>query len=461
MSRPEQSHWHGVRPSLPQILALLFGLMAALGGWHPDVAGAEITPTRFVTPNGITVLVVEQPAIPIVHLQATIRAGASQDPAEKAGLANLVASLLDEGTTSRTATQIAEQIEFVGGTLATRTEPDYSSASLRVLKKDLARGAELLADILLHPAFPEREVERVRRQVLGQIMGEQDEPETIASKTFHSLVFDGHPYRWPVVGTETTLPGIARQDLVDFYRREYLPNQTILVLVGDITVGEAKSLVATHFGGWAQGAPPAQQAGAPKPLVKTIARLIDKDLTQTTIMLGHVGIDRANPDFYAVTVMNYILGAGGFSSRLMDSVRDNQGLAYGIHSAYEANRMPGAFLVSLQTRNATAAQALTSVIKEIQLIRQQPVTDQELSEAKAYLIGSFPLRFDTTAKLGEVLSLVELHGLGLTYFTDYARRVREVTQADVLRVARQYLHPDQYALVVVGKQSEAKIPLPQ
>ena len=441
-------------------LSALIGLVSALGGFCIPHAEAGIVPHRFTTPNGLTVLVVEQHALPIVHLQATIRAGASQDPADKAGIANLVTSLLDEGTTSRSAVQIAEQIEFLGASLSTRTEADYSSASLRILKKDLARGAEIFADILLHPAFPEREVERVRRQVLGQIMGEQDEPETIASKAFHGLVFEGHPYRWPVVGTETTLPTITRSDLLGFYQREYLPNQTIFVLVGDLTVEEAKTLVATHFAGWATGPSPARQAGVPKPVAKPVSRLIDKDLTQATIMLGHVGISRANPDFYAVTVMNYILGAGGFSSRLMDSVRDNQGLAYGIHSAYEANVVPGAFLVSLQTRNASASQALTSVIKELQQIRQSPVTDQELSEAKSYLIGSFPLRFDTTAKLADVLSLVELHGLGLDYFSDYPKRIGQVTKDEILQVARQYLHPDQYALVVVGKLAEAKIAVP-
>lgn len=441
-------------------LALMGGAIAAAVTHFASPVSAGITPIRFVAPNGLTVLVVEQHALPIVHLQATIKAGAAQDPPDKAGLANLVASLLDEGTTTRSATQLAEEIEFVGGTLATRTEADFSSASVRILKKDVSRGAGLLADILLHPTFPESEVERVRKQILGQIMSELDEPETIATKAFHGLVFEGHPYRWPVIGTETTIPSITRNDLIEFYRREYLPNQTILVIVGDLTLDEAKTLVATHFGSWAQGAAPARRAGAPKPVTKSVSRLIDKDLTQATIMLGHVGINRANPDFYAVTVMNYILGAGGFSSRLMDSVRDNQGLAYGIHSAYEANVAPGAFLVSLQTRNATAAQALTSVLKELQQIRQTPVTDQELSEAKAYLVGSFPLRFDTTAKLADVLSLVELHGLGLNYFSDYPKWIGQVTKDDVLRVARQYLNPDQYALVVVGKLAEAKISAP-
>ncbi|MFQ5931937.1 MAG: M16 family metallopeptidase, partial [Nitrospiraceae bacterium] len=177
-----------------------------------------------------------------------------------------------------------------------------------------------------------------------------------------------------------------------------------------------------------------------------MTRLIDKDVTQASILFGHVGISRSNPDFYAVAVMNYILGSGGFSSRLMDSIRDRQGLAYGVYSSFEANRMPGAFLVSLQTRNEMANQAIAGVMAELNGIRDAPVADQELADAKAYLMGSFPLRLDTTAKLAMLLCLVELHGLGLDYFTQYPKWLERVTKADVLRVAKQYLHPDRYVL---------------
>jgi zinc protease len=186
-------------------------------------------------------------------------------------------------------------------------------------------------------------------------------------------------------------------------------------------------------------------------------KLIEKDLTQATILMGHVGISRTNPDYYAVTVMNYILGAGGFSSRLMDSIRDNQGLAYHVGSHFEANLMPGPFIVSLQTRNEAANQAITGVVTELNRIREAPVTDQELSEAKAYLIGSFPLRVDTTSKLAEVLSLVELYSLGLDYFSRYPKLIEQVTKEDVLRVAKQYLNPARYALVVVANQHKAKV----
>ena len=418
---------------------------------------ADINPVRFVMPNGLTVLVQEQHALPIVQIHALIKAGAAHDPSDKAGLANLVAGLLDEGTTTRSANQIGEQIEFVGGALQAKAGEDFTTASARILKKDIELGFELLADILLHPAFAEHEVERVRSQILGEIQSEKDDPGQVAGKAFKQVVFPSHPYRWPITGTEETLPKIKRADVVQFYTREYVPNQTILTIVGDITADQARAQLAKRFGAWKRGDNIARTFALPHQLEKSVVKLIEKDLTQATILMGHVGISRTNPDYYAVTVMNYILGAGGFSSRLMDSIRDNQGLAYHVGSHFEANLMPGPFIVSLQTRNEAANQAITGVVTELNRIREGPVTDQELSEAKSYLIGSFPLRVDTISKLADVLALVELYGLGLDYFSRYPKLIEQVTKDDVLRVAKQYLHPSRYALVVVANQNKAKV----
>lgn len=449
-------HRGGPWPSVVSVLACLL-VIASLTVSAAPVHAAEIKPTRLVMPNGLTVLVVEQHFVPLVEIRTLIKAGSAQDPPEKAGLANLTASLLDEGTTSRTAKQIAEQIEFVGGTLSIKATEDSTTAATRILTKDTELGFELLADVVLHPTFPPQELERVRSQVLGGILSEKDEPGLVAGKAFNLLVFDGHPYRWPVNGMEETVPKVTRDDIQRFYAREYLPNQTILSIVGDITVERARALVAKYFGAWKRGDPPARKVGDPTPLHKPTVQLIEKDLTQATILVGHLGISRTNPDFYAVTVMNYILGAGGFSSRLMDSIRDNQGLAYGVGSIFESNLMPGAFMVSLQTRNETANRAISGVLAELNGMRDGPVTDAELADAKAYLIGSFPLRLDTTGKVAEVLSLVEFYNLGLDYFTEYPRWIDRVTKEDVFRVAKQYLHPDRYALVVVGNLAQAKL----
>jgi zinc protease len=440
-----------------RFIVSMFVAVLLWAGAHPVTYAADINPVRFVMPNGLTVLVQEQHALPIVQIHALVKAGAAQDPADKAGLANLVAGLLDEGTTSRSANQIAEQIEFVGGALQAKAGEDFTTASARVLKKDIELGFDLLADILLHPAFADHELERVRSQIMGEMQSEKDDPGQVAAKAFKQIVFPSHPYRWPITGTEDTLPKIKRADVVQFYTREYVPNQTVLTIVGDITVDQARAQVAKRFGTWKRAENGARSLTPPHQLETSVVKLIEKDLTQATILMGHVGISRTNPDYYAVTVMNYILGAGGFSSRLMDSIRDNQGLAYHVGSHFEANLVPGPFIVSLQTRNEAANQAITGVVSELNRIREAPVADQELSDAKAYLIGSFPLRVDTISKQAEVLALVELYGLGLDYFSHYPKLIDQVTKEDVLRVAKQYLHPHRYALVVVANLSKAKV----
>ena len=421
------------------------------------VVAAEIAPTKFVTSNGITVLVLEQHFLPIIEIHALIKAGSAQDPPDKAGLANLVASLLDEGTTTRTSKQQAEQIDFVGGALEAKAAEDFTTASARVLKKDVDLGFTLLADMLQHPAFHKQEFERIRTQLLGEMASDNDDPGHIAMKAFNQLVFHGHPYRWPVTGTEETLSKITLADVQSFYGREYSPSQVIVTVVGDITLEQATALVQTHFGAWKKMAVTARNTKKPSPVERRTVQLIEKDLTQSTIVLGHGGLSRAHPDFYSVTVMNYILGAGGFSSRLMDSIRDKQGLAYGIMSHFDARLMPGSFWVNLQTKTETTNQAITGVLSEIKSIRDAPVSDQELAEAKSFLVGSFPLRLDSTAKLAQVLAQVEFYGLGFEYFSDYPKWIERVTKEDVQRVAKQYLDPKRYALVVVGNLAKARV----
>ncbi len=394
--------------------ALLIAALVCDGFLSGASHAAEIKPTRVVTENGMTVLIVDQPFLPIVTVNVLVKAGAVYDPDAKAGLSNMVAEMLDEGTKTRSATQIAEQIEFLGGELAAEGGEDSATARLRILRKDADIGFTLLADILMHPKFDPKEVARVRDELVGSLQSEKDEPSIIATKAFNELVFKGHPYRRPANGDEKTVTKLSRQDLVEFHDKFYRPNRAIMAIVGDLREAEALALVKKHFGRWTPKELPLPAFHAPDPLPKPTLKLIDKDLTQATLVLGHVGIDRRNPDFYAVAVMNYILGGGGFSSRLVRRIRDEQGLAY-------------------------------------------DVGDQELADAKAYLIGSFPLRLDTTAKLASLLNLVELHGLGLSYFDDYPKAIAAVTKEDVLRVAQKYLNPDRYALVVVAKLAEAKI----
>ncbi|GKS59731.1 peptidase M16 [Nitrospira sp.] len=421
------------------------------------VGAADLQPIRFVLPNGLTVLFLEQHALPMIEAHALVKVGSAQDPPEKAGLANLVVSLLDEGTTTRTSAELAEQIEFVGGSLRASSSEDYTGATARVLKKDADLGLALLSDVLQNPVFPKHEFERVRSEIIGQLISEKDDPGTVAMRAFNQLIFAGHSYRWPVAGTEETIPQITQQDVRTFHDNYYLPNQTILSVVGDLTQEEVTAFVTKYFGGWKQVPAPTPKTASSQKLTKPTLKLINKELTQSSIILGHLGVKRSNPDYYAISVLNQILGAGGFGSRLMDNIRDKQGLAYGVMSLFEGRVAQGPFYISLQTRTEATNQAIAGVLHELKAIREAPVTDQELADAKAYLMGSFALRLDTTSKLAQTLALVELHNLGLEYFTQYPRWIERVTKEDVLRVAKRYLDPYHYALVVVGDQAKAKV----
>jgi zinc protease len=246
---------------------------------------------------------------------------------------------------------------------------------------------------------------------------------------------------------------------VKFHEVYFRPNNSQLVLVGDLTETEAKELVNKHFGAWESKKIPVLKIPQPSKSSSTKTEVIDKNLSQANILMGHLGIQRNNPDFYAVVVMNYIFGGGGFSSRLLTAIREDRGLAYSVHSLYDARADPGPFLISLQTQNATANTAIHEVLNQIQKMRSAPVTDQELAEAKSFLTGSFPLRMDTNAKMARLLSHVEFYDLGLGYLDEYPRLIEAVTKNDIQRVAKKYLDPGRLILVAVADQDEAKIKL--
>ncbi|MFQ5848404.1 MAG: M16 family metallopeptidase [Candidatus Methylomirabilales bacterium] len=429
-----------------------------LGLVLPRLVEAAPLGRRVKMDNGLTLLVAERHSLPMVTVEILVKAGASQEPKEKAGLANLTAILLPLGTVSRTAPEISEAIEFVGGNLSADGSRDTSTLSLTVLKKDLDLGLELLADVLLHPAFREAEIARKVRELKGHIRQKQEDPGTVAREAFAKTLFRDDPYGRPVEGTEASLDRITRQDLVDFHRRYYVPRNSILAVAGDVTLGEFQGSVARYLKGWiGKGVAAAAPATAPSPGGQQVVK-IDRGVTQANILWGHVGIARRNPDFYALSVMNFILGGGGLTSRLMRAIREERGWAYDVHSFFSARRRPGPFVVGLQTKNETAGAALEEVLRQIRRIREDGVTPEELDEAKGFLTGSFPLRIDTNRDVVSILASIEFYGLGLDYPEQYPKMIRAVSREDILRVARTYLHPDQGVLVVVADLDKAKLP---
>lgn len=420
-------------------------------------SAAEPLGKRIVLKNGMILLLSEKHELPVVTVSMAIRAGSIVEPPDKPGLASITASLLTQGTKRRSANQISREIDFIGGSLAVSGGDDFAGANLRVLKKDLKTGLDLLADVLMSPAFDQKEIDRKVKESLASIQRQKEDPETIAGEAFTKTVFGAHPYGRTSDDVAAYLPRLVRKDIEEFYAWRYGPNNCIVAVVGDVKEKEILALLNERFRGWKAAETKDPSHAAPPPIAALTVKKMDKNITQANIAAGQVGISRENPDFYAVVVMNYILGGGGFSSRLMDNIRDNRGLAYDVHSSFAAQREPGAFRVWTQTKNESANEAIAEIFKELKRIRTEPVSDKELADAKAYLTGSFPLKMDTSAKIAGMLTSIEIYNLGLDYPQKYPALINAVTKEDILRVAKKYIEPDRMAVVVLGNQEKIQL----
>ncbi len=412
---------------------------------------------RKVLDNGLILLIVERHNLPVVKVSIGINAGNLHEPEEKAGLASLTAGLLSEGTKNRTSRQISEEIEFVGGSVGASGGDDYVNASFSVLKKDAGLGFELLADILLNPVFPEDELNKKRERIKAGLKSQEEDPGFVASKNFKKAVFGLHPYGRLLTGTAETIDRISRDDLRNFHSKYYSPDNSVMAVVGDITAEEVEKLIEQYFGQWKKS----DQATPGRPLINELKEkktlTIDKELTQATIIMGHIGVNRGHTDYYKLSVMNYILGGGGFASRLMQNIREDKGLVYSIHSYFAADRYGGHFQVSLQTKNESANQAIEEILKEVDIIRSTPVSDTELSDAKSFLTGSFPMRIETSSRIARFLVAVEYYGLGAEYIDNYPGFINSVTKEDVMNAAKKYLQPENFILVVVADLEKAAL----
>ncbi|HUJ88898.1 MAG TPA: pitrilysin family protein [Syntrophorhabdales bacterium] len=440
---------------------IIFVLVLLLGAWViPVRAGSMPHVERIVLPNNLVLLVSEEHSLPFVVFQMLVDAGSRLDPAGKEGLANLTAKGLLLGTARQNANAMNEALDFMGASLNSSAGQDYAAIELQVLKKDLEKGFGFFIDALMSPIFPEQEIQKEVIKILGAIQSADEQPMGLAEKTFRKTLFPQSPYGHPIEGTRESVSKLTRErDVLQFYRAFYRPNKAILAIVGDITVEEVKAKLISALAKWPAneveaGAFNATYAKGPQTIK------INRQITQANIVLGNVGVRRDNPDYYSLSVMNYILGGGGFGSRLTEEIRVKRGLAYSVVSFFGAEKYQGSFQIVMQTKNPSAREAIDLALKEMELIRKEPVSEGDLRRAKAYLIGSFPLRIDTQSKLANFLAQVEYHGLGLDYPERYPSLINSVSREGVLRVGRAYLHPEQVILVVVGNLKEAGMESP-
>src|SRR4029434_9780723 len=416
-------------------------------------ATANMVPQRSVLGNGMILLTSEQKALPMVSIELLIDAGSRHDMPKQEGLANLTARLLTYGTQRRTALQISDTLDFIGAGLSAGCGEDLATVSMTVLKKDLATGLELLAEVLTLSTFPQEEVDRQKQSIVASIKAREENPAEIAQRRFAAALYPQSPYGRPVEGSEASVKGLEQQSLRAFYERYYRPNRTIVSVVGDISHQEIARALNEAFRSWPKGEP-ATPPVAPSKIGTAETLRVNKELTQANIILGHEGVGRENPDYYAIQVMNYILGGGGFSSRTLDSIRNERGLAYSVYSYFSAEKGHGTFELVMRTKNETALEAIRIAKAEIRRMREELVTEEELSDAKDYLIGSFPLRFDTNRKVANFLAQVEYFQLGLDYPERYADFIKQVTREDVQHVAQKYLRPETLITVIVANQKK-------
>jgi zinc protease len=405
---------------------------------------------RASLPNGLRLYVVEMHEVPLVQFVLSVPGGGRED-AKLAGLASFTAGMMDEGADTLDAFGIAARAEYLGATLTTGAGWDDLSVSLKAPTRTMDSALSLMADVALRPSFTSREVARQRDLRLAAILQQQDQPATVAGLAFSALVFPaGHPYHQSLGGDSASTAALDSAAVRRFYQWVFRPSGATLVVAGDVTLAQIRQAVRRYFGAWrgARSSPLSRSAGFQAPA--TAVYLVDKPgAPQSVIRIGAPGVERGSTDYYAIEVMNTILG-GSFSSRLMTNLRETRGYTYGAGSAFEYRPLPGPFVAGAAVRSEVTDSALVEFFKEIRRIRDSVVSPTELARAKAYLALGLAGEFETTSQMAARVSELLTFRLPLEYYNFYVPRIQAVTATEVQRVARTYIRPDKLTVVIVG-----------
>ena len=424
----------------------------------PALAGAAvITYEREELPGGGVLLVKESRQLPMVRITVSIPSGSRHESPEQAGLANLTSALLTRGTNTKSASDIEKLNDALGGGVGVEAGRARAEVSMRVLTRDLDEGLSLLSDVLRNPTFPAEEMEKTKKRIVGGLRRQRERPGHLANKALRKSLFGETPYGRMVEGTEASIKKLRREDLVRFHRKWYGMKGAIFVFVGDVSLKRARELVLARFKGWRAGGGKIPEATPPDTPKKMQVVKLDRPLTQTTVILGNRSLKRTNPDFYAARVMNYILGGGGFSSRIMENLREEKGLVYSVYSYFAAGRHAGHWRLILQTKNKSANEAIKEAIAEVKRIKEKGVSDKELQDAKDFITGNFATRFGSSGRIANYILAVEILGFSPGYADEYLKKIRAVTKEQILAAARKYIKLDESTLAVVGNLGEAKL----
>ncbi len=410
---------------------------------------------RRVLDNGLTVLVVPKHDLPLVSVHVVLKSGSAADPRARPGLAGFVAEMLKAGTKTRSASAIAEEVENHGATLNIGVDEDTTSLTFTALTSNYQPVLDVATDVLLHPAFAKSELERARKRRLAALEQQKDSPSSTASRVFAKVVFGNHPYGHTVLGDEKAVAAISRKDLQTYFAAHFRPSNAAVVVVGDVAVDEALAAIKDRLGGWtgSKGAEAAPVKPTPEPAALV---LVDRpDAPQSQVRIGELGVARSTPDYYSLVIANAILG-GMFNSRINMNLREDKGYTYGAHSVFDFRRGQGPFVVYTGVRTDVTAPAITEVLREIERMRESEVTDDELTHAKNSYSLSLPGYFQDVRGIAGMMANIFVFDLPLDYYQKLPDNIARVTKADVSRVAREYLHPEQLSIVVVGNRSKVE-----
>jgi zinc protease len=382
-----------------------------------------------------------------------VRAGAASDPKDKAGLATLAAALLDQGTATRNAAQIADQIDYIGGALATGAGTDLSFINAVVMKDSFDTALTLLSDVARNPAFAPDELDRQREQILSGLKVSYDDPDYVADAVIDRLIYGFHPYGRPSGGTPESIASITRDDLVNYHRTWFVPNNCILAVVGDLMPAEALAGVTRVFGDWQKKDVPATDASDPPEPTRRVIVVDRPSAVQTEIRVGQLAIPRNHKDYLPLNVATNILGGEG-GNRLQGVLRHERGLTYGASADMNTYKRAGAIIADTDTRTETTAEALRVTVDEFSKLQRERVGESELSGAQAYLSGNFPLTIETPDAIAMQVLNALFYDLDLEDLQNYRERVNAITVDDIQRVAQQYLKPGRLSVVLVGDASK-------
>jgi zinc protease len=415
--------------------------------------------TRRTLANGLRVLVAENHNAPLLSLRALVRSGADHDTQQSAGLASITADLLDEGAGTRDAIALAEDIGILGGSLGTGADWDASYISLDVLSRNGEAATPIFGDVAARATLPADGLERARADRLNEILQQRNEPAAIAGKRFANLLYGSGAYGNSVVGNAESVSRITLDDVRTFYLQHFVPNNSAVVVSGDVDAGAALALVERAFGDWQRGAEPPRPTVTSRPIDGSRIYVVDRpQAVQSEIRVGHIGVARSSEDYFALSVMNAIFG-GVFNSRINLNLRERHGYTYGARSQFAFRRQAGPFVIAAPVRNEVTRESVSEMLAELRRIRTGDIEDLELDDVKSYLMGVFPATVQTASDIASRLVDMELYGLPEDYFDRYRENIAAVTKDDIERVAKKYLDPDRVLIVIVGNAQQIREPL--